>query len=152
MDEKKEYVNSLMVKIFGTILKAEEIWIAENSGKKLTVGEIHTLEAIGTAIVSSMTSIAQSLAITVGTLTITTSRLVLKGYVERYRNENDRRSVYLRLTEAGEKIVESHKAFHGRMMDLAFLGLSESDAGILTRMLENINTAFGIAYLNNQKI
>ena len=147
MEDKKEYVNSLLIKIFSTILKAEELSVAILSEKRLTIGEIHTLEAIGNAIVSSMTSVAQSLSITIGTLTIATSRLVLKGYVERYRNENNRRSVYLRLTEAGEKIVEAHKSFHKKLMDEAFINLADADVLILTKVLENINTAFGIKYL-----
>ena len=152
MEDNKEYVNSLLIKIFGTILKAEELSIAALTQKKLTIGEIHTLEAIGNAMVSSMTVVANSLSITIGTLTIATSRLVLKGYVERYRNENDRRSVYLRLTEAGEKIVECHKAFHRKLMDEAFINLADTDILILTRVLENINTAFGMKFIASQKI
>ena len=50
-----------------------------------------------------MSSIAKELSVTVGTLTIAMNSLVKKGYVKRERGEEDRRVVYISLSDKGKK-------------------------------------------------
>ena len=58
-----------------------------------------------------MSSIARELSVTVGTLTIAMNSLVKKGYVERTRGLEDRRVVYISLSEKGRKAYGHHAQF-----------------------------------------
>ena len=59
-----------------------------------------------------------------------------KGWVERVTLENDRRSVYIRMTDKGERLMkEKEEEFIERMMDyFSFLG--EEDSNNLVRIVE----------------
>lgn len=64
---------------------------------------MHIIEAIGLGEGNNMSTIAKKLNITVGSLTTSMNSLVKKRYTERIRSEEDRRVVYIRLTEKGIK-------------------------------------------------
>ena len=66
---------------------------------------MHVIEAIGIEAPKNMSSIARELSVTVGTLTIAMNSLVKKGYVERTRGLEDRRVVYISLSEKAEKLT-----------------------------------------------
>lgn len=118
MNEKrtKEVVNSLFVDVFNSILYLEDSYIAEKLQDKVTVNEIHVIEAITLSEKKSMGAIARRLMITEGTLTTSVNRLVQKGYLTRERDENDKRVYILGLTDKAWKVMEVHKHFHDRMI------------------------------------
>lgn len=55
----------------------------------------------------SITPLSKITSLSQATITDITKRLVAKGYVLREKREDDRRSVRLSLTEAGEKVLEN---------------------------------------------
>ena len=81
-----------------------------------------------------------------GTLTPLLKKLEAKGYVVRTRSDQDKRVVYLTLTERGKAAYEHHKRFHEEMIANAKANLSEEELAILVRSLNQLNEYFRNAY------
>lgn len=103
---------------------------------------MHVIEAIGIEEPKNMTSIARELSVTVGTLTIAMNSLVKKGYVERTRGKEDRRVVYISLSEKGRRAYRHHARFHKEMIDSMTSGLSKEEMEALIRSLNKLNEWF----------
>jgi len=127
-----------MVNIFDNILKTEEAAIGKSRFKDLTVTEIHVVEAIGINTKKSMTEIATSLKITVGTLTTSINRLVKKGYVDRRRQESDKRVVRVFLTPKGKSAYMEHENFHSKMVERMVEDLNLDNQLLLIQSLRQI--------------
>ena len=87
---------------------------------------MHVIEAIGLGEGRNMSSIAKKLNITVGTLTTAVNSLVNKKYAVRRRSEEDRRVVFVSLTEKGERAYRHHEDYH-RQMTRAILEKLEAE-------------------------
>lgn len=138
MDTAHSVLNDLFVKAFSEITKIEERSVKLATGDDLSVTEMHTLEAIGTGQPNMMSEVAALLRITVSTLTISVNRLVNKGYVERYRAEEDRRVVKVVLTEKAKPVLEAHRRFHGRMIDAVVETLETQEVEIFTGSIRRL--------------
>lgn len=143
---KKHVLNELLVQTFNDILKIEQKALAESVLKDLSITETHTIEAIGMYEVKTMSEVAQNLKITVGTLTTAINKLVKKGYVERNRCEEDRRSVKIKLTRKGKLAYRIHERFHHEMIKASIEGLSQEEEDVLIRSLEKLNEFFKSKY------
>ncbi|WP_291569068.1 MULTISPECIES: MarR family winged helix-turn-helix transcriptional regulator [unclassified Clostridium] len=143
---KNQVLNELLVQTFNDILKIEQKALAESVLKDLSITETHTIEAIGMYEVKTMSEVAQSLKITVGTLTTAINKLVKKGYVERNRCEEDRRSVKIKLTRKGKLAYRIHEKFHHEMIKATVEGLSQEEEDVLIRSLEKLNEFFKSKY------
>ncbi len=139
MDKALETINSELVWIFDNVLHIEAVSVAEEYNGKLSMTEVHTIAAIGTGDHRSMGEVANTLHITVGTLTVAINNLVKKGYARRYKSEKDRRIVKVGLTKQGKKVYYIHEKFHADMVDAMTNGLSGSDMDILAKVLSNLN-------------
>ena len=87
----------------------------------------------------SMSEVAKILKITVGTLTVAVGNLVKKGYVERYRSENDRRVVKIGLTKKGRLLYRVHEKFHIDMINACITGMNEEEEKILSDALKKLS-------------
>lgn len=143
---KNQVLNELLVQTFNDILKIEQKALAESVLKDLSITETHTIEAIGMYEVKTMSEVAQNLKITVGTLTTAINKLVKKGYVDRNRCEEDRRSVKIRLTRKGKLAYRIHEKFHHEMIKATVEGLSQEEEDVLIRSLEKLNEFFKSKY------
>lgn len=141
MDETKR-INEILVSLFNSVLKMEECAIKESSRHNLSITEVHTLEAIGAGKAKTMTQVAASLKINVSTLTVAITKLVNKGYVNRFRVPEDRRIVKIELTQEGIEAILEHEAFHDKMVRDALSDLSDSQQSLLLQSLDNINEFF----------
>lgn len=143
--EARKILNELLVEVFNRILSIE----AENMrnlGVKISMNEIHVIEAIEKTEEPTMTHIARRLRITVGTLTTSISKLVEKGYVKRYRDLEDKRKVFLSLTKKADEVLEIHDTFHEEMIDATIQDLNlEMDERLLVS-LKNLNEYFKNKY------
>ncbi|WP_373867048.1 MarR family winged helix-turn-helix transcriptional regulator [Thermobrachium celere] len=108
----------------------------------LSITEIHTIEAIGMYGDKTMSEVAEKLNITVGTLTVAVNNLEKKGYVERRRSEEDRRIVYVHLTNKGKLAYRMHEKFHSAMINEVVEGLTDEEEKILISSLEKLNNFF----------
>ena len=109
MEKEKYMIGQELIEIFEKVLKTENISVARKTGCDLSMTEIHTVAAIGKNTLYRMSDIAGILHITVGTLTVMVNNLVKKGYVERYKSEQDRRVVKIGLTRKRALSVNRRK-------------------------------------------
>ena len=103
---------------------------------------MHVIEAIGLGSGHNMSFIAKRLGITVGSLTTAMNSLVRKKYAERYRSEEDRRVVYVKLTEKGERAYNHHADYHHKMTMAIREKLGEEELPVLFKMLDALTEFF----------
>lgn len=146
MSKSIKILNELLVETFNDILIIEQNAIKDGHLKDLSITEIHTIDAIGMYTSKPMGEIAQSLKITVGTLTIAINNLVKKGYVERMRSESDRRVVLIQLTRKGKLAYRIHEKFHSDMIKATIEGITDEEEKILINSLAKLNKFFKTNY------
>ncbi|MFA6692669.1 MAG: MarR family winged helix-turn-helix transcriptional regulator [Acholeplasmataceae bacterium] len=145
MVSPKVVINELLVDVFNHILSIEST-VLKQKGVKISMTEVHVLEAIRNVDVPMMGNVAQKLRVTLGTLTTSINALVRKGYVVRYRDDADRRKVFLELTDLARNILRIHDAFHDEMIDSIFMDLELEKDETLMKSLENISNYFKQRY------
>lgn len=137
-----ETINDVFVKLFNDVLDIEERALATSEFRNISVNDMHIINAIGLQDAKNMTTVAKSLSVTVGTLTIAINNLVKKGYVQRVRSQEDRRVVLISLTEAGENVFYHHKAFHDKMVLGILKDLNAQETEALTTALMKVQKFF----------
>lgn len=137
--ELNTVLNELLVKLFKDINQIEERAIQTEGYKGVTTNDMHVIEAIGNGEARNMSSVAKTLSVTTGTLTISVNSLVKKGLVGRVRSEEDRRVVLVSLTEKGKAAYRHHKAFHDKMIQGIMAGLTEEEMQVLEKAVKNLN-------------
>ena len=135
-------LNSILVKLFNDILNIEEKALITEEFKDISVTDMHIIEAIGLGEGNNMSTIAKKLNITVGSLTTSMNSLVKKKYTERIRSEEDRRVVYIRLTEKGIKAYHHHEEFHKKMTDAVVEALDQEEVPVLVKTLNSLAEFF----------
>lgn len=135
-------LNEVLVNLFRDILDIEQKAIITEEFQDITSNDMHVIEAIGVREPKNMSSIARTLSVTVGTLTIAMNSLVKKGYVFRERGKEDRRVVYISLTERGKAAYEHHAGFHRAMIDSVSKELTPEELEMLVETLTKLNTWF----------
>lgn len=140
--DTKKVINDVLVHLFNEIWKLEENAIIIDEFKEISNNDMHIIEAIGDTKVKTMTNVAKRVNITVGSLTTAMNALVKKGYVERMRSEEDRRVVYVELTDKGVKAYEHHAAFHIEMTDAVLKALQKEELEILAKTLNTLTDFF----------
>lgn len=145
MVSPKEVINELLVDVFNHILSIEAD-VLKKRGVKLSMTEVHVLEAINNTEIPTMGNVANKLRITMGTLTTSINVLFKKGFVTRYRDENDRRKVYLKLTKQALDVLAIHDEFHEEMVASLFKDLNLEKDKALLKSLENISNYFKQRY------
>lgn len=145
MDTVKKMINELLVDVFNHILSIEGQHLRKK-GVKLSMNEVHVIEAITKSDNPTMTNVAKRLRITVGTLTTSINRLVEKGYVKRHREETDKRKVMLSLSQSGIDVLEIHDRFHDEFLDATFADMKLDEDEVLLQSLENLSNYFKKKY------
>lgn len=141
MDTYSE-LNETLVHLFNDILDMEEKILINDEYKDISNNDLHNIEAVGLGPGRTMSEIAEKRHVTAGTLTAAMNNLVKKGYVVRERSEEDRRVVYIRLTEKGEKAYQHHAHFHMQMVKAAVAKWKEEDVQALIQSLKNLEKFF----------
>lgn len=139
VDSQVYEINNYMVSIFNDVLMIEERTLQSSQFKDVSIKEMHTIEAIGMYQEHTTSQVARKLGITVGTLTVSVNNLVRKGYVNRVRNNEDRRVVKLALTKKGRLLYRLHDKFHRDMVRETIEEMSEEEAKVLMRGLKNLH-------------
>lgn len=135
-------LNDVLVNLFRDIMDIEQKAIVSQEFKDITSNDIHVIEAIGLSEPKNMSTIAKKLSVTVGTLTIAMNSLVKKGYVLRERGQEDRRVVYISLSEKGRRAYEHHSQFHQEMINGVISALEPDEINALVKALEKLNQWF----------
>lgn len=138
MNEIEQRMADSLVSIFENVLVAEEKSLRQGYFDNLSLAEMHTLDAIGPYESRTMTETAQILGITVGTLTVSVDRLVKKGFIERKRDEDDKRIVRISLTRDGKLASRLHGKFHKVLARRVLEPYSDEERALLLNLVEDI--------------
>lgn len=107
------------------------------SGPQATILEI--LETTGPQKVSEL---AEVLDVTLGAITFLCDKLIAGGYAERQRSEDDRRIVFIKITEKGLKVLPFLKQQRNILVKEFFNGLSDQDIDhliyVFNKVLNNL--------------
>ena len=141
-----ETLNEVLVHIFQNLIDIEGKCLITNEFQDMTTNDMHIVEAIGLGEAKRSSEVAKLMSVTTGTLTRAVDGLVEHGYVVRTRSDQDKRVVYLTLTERGKAAFEHHKRFHEEMIANAKANLSEEELAILIRALNQLSEFFRNAY------
>lgn len=137
-----ETINDVLVNLFYEILELEEKAIITDEFRDISNNDMHIIEAIGLGDNSTMSAVARKLKITAGSLTTSMNSLVKKGYAERRRCDQDRRVVYISLTDKGRKAYFHHERFHRQMTNAAIANLNEGELPLLAKTLNGLAVFF----------
>lgn len=132
-------INELLVNLFNHVMDMEGRAVITSQFQDITNNDMHIIEAIGMEEPRNMSAIAHRLAVTVSTLTTNMNGLEKKGYIRRERSQEDKRVVYVLLTEKGKKAFYHHRDFHKKMIKAIVRDLSEEEMELLYRCLQNLD-------------
>lgn len=141
-----ETLNELLVRLFKDIMEIEGRCLVIDAFKDISYNDFHIIEAIGLKEPKSMTTVAKLMKVTTGTLTKAMDGLTDKGYVTRERSKQDKRVVWVYLTEKGKAAFTHHEAFHHRMIASVKGELSEQETTVLIYSLAKLIDYFQTAY------
>ena len=79
---------------------------------------------------------------TAGTLTTAVNLLERKGYVERQRDEKDRRAVRILPTPLAREAEAAHREFHRQMVEQVLEGLTPEECDALVNALGKLARFF----------
>ena len=149
-----ESINKILVHLFNDIWELEEKAVITEEFKDLTNNDMHIIEAIGLDEPKRMSEVAAKMNVTTGTLTKAIEALEQKGYVNRCRNDRDKRVVRVSLTDSGVRAYEHHARFHSNMIHDIKESLSDQESEILIGTLGKLVKFFQKKYepyLKNKK-
>ena len=106
----------------------------------LTHAQFDIIATLGNTPGMSYKELGNKTLITKGTLTGVIERLEQKGLVERTRNEEDKRSFFVRLTPAGEAMFQEVFPKVVERGSLVFADYTESDFATLEKTLSQLKT------------
>ena len=149
MNAHGETINRFLVEVFNEILKTEEQAL-EARCPDLSVREFHLIEEVCRAVDQNRdnraTAIAAAQRVTAGTLTTAVNLLEKKGYLERRRDDLDRRAVRIYPTEKGRQADAIHTSFHKEMVEDVLSVLTEEECQVFLRALSSVTTFFRQKY------
>ena len=86
----------------------------------LQMQEIHIIEAIGINGDINITELAHLLGFTKSTISRQVTALQNKNYIKKYKKEDNKKEIYIKLTELGERAYLAHIEFHEKRRYLCY--------------------------------
>ena len=143
MPDNREIINGFFVRIFNKILALEEHAVDEPD---ISVNEIHIIEAVAELAQcgeSTMKNIAGRLNLTPGATSVAVNTLVNKGYLRRENGLEDRRKIFIFITEKAQKAEKKHRDFHADMIHSIVTRLNDEELDTLSKSLISLEEFFG---------
>ena len=143
MEKHEKMIDQVLVHLFNDLLRIEERTLQKKC-RDLSMREIHIIEAVCAAQEddNTMTVLAATLRITVGSLTVAVSTLVRKGYLERRQSTLDKRRVHILPLPAALEVEKHHREFHRRMVEAVTMAIPPEQLDVLIDGLHGINDYF----------
>lgn len=142
MEESYKKINEVLVDLINEIWDLERRALITEEFKDLSNNDMHVIEAVGLGEGKNMSAIAGKLKITVGSLTTAMNSLVKKQYVERHRSQEDRRVVFVKLTEKGIRAYRHHEGYHRQIVQSILDGLDGEELEVLLKTLDILKDFF----------
>lgn len=135
-------LNEMLVNLFNHVMDQEAKAVITEEFKDISNNDMHIIEAVGISEPRKMSDIAKRLSVTVGTLTTNMNGLEKKGYIVKERSLEDKRVVYVTLTERGKKAFFHHRDFHKNMIRSVMVGLDDDEKRLLYKCLVKLDNFF----------
>ena len=143
MNQNECMIDKVLVHLFNDLLRIEEKTLQKHVGP-LSMREVHIIEAVCAAQAedNTMTVLAATLRVTVGSLTVAIKTLERKGYVQRQRSDTDRRRAHVIPLPPAIEVEQHHRAFHSRMVNAVTSAVPSSQLDVLISSLHAISDYF----------
>lgn len=145
MNTHRDVINEFMVSCFYSILEGEEQALESITNGKLTIKEIHLIEAVFRTQktgANTFSNIAHILGVALGTLTKAFLKLSNKGFLVKKRDETDKRIFYIVPTKLAEIMNDRHTEWHEKLMDDIIKNIPERDLENFIDAIRNLSESF----------
>ena len=151
MDNSKK-LEDFFIKCFYTILSTAEKSIEAMSEGELSLKEMRLIDAVyKTAGNNNFSTVANTLGVTLGTLTTAYTRLEKKGYLYKVQDDGDKRVFYIEPTPHGAEMYKQYKLFHEKMFANITKTISEPEMETLIEALQKLDKFFASQKLGLSK-
>ena len=130
-------LSELLVDFFN-IFHAWEEEAVNNLKTKLSILEVHTIEALGRRPPLKMRKLAEIMEISTPSVTAVVDKLEEKGFARRQTTPTDRRVFLIELTKKGFELFEKHTDQHKNMADRVLACVPEDNVPVFVETLRNI--------------
>jgi MarR family transcriptional regulator, 2-MHQ and catechol-resistance regulon repressor len=133
---------NLSLKAFVVLLKAnktlEELIKKDISSHGMRTSDFTVLEALYHKGQQTIKQITQAVLINTGSITYVIDKLEKKGLLERTPCKDDRRVVYIQLTDQGIKLMEEIFPLHQQVIESVFEDVTDEEKKIVIDALKRI--------------
>jgi DNA-binding MarR family transcriptional regulator len=121
--------------------RSEEMKAARDYGIGFPLyhSEVHLLDVVNLHGNENERELAERLGVTKGAVAQVAKKLLDKKLIESYQKPGNRKEIYFRLTDTGQKAAEGHAQHHARMNVGLFAyidGLDEKDVAVIMKFLD----------------
>lgn len=113
-------------------------FVRQYTDEGFTPRQLEYIDAIHRLDNPNLGEIARALNLSKPSVTAVVEKLVVKGYVQKFQSDEDRRSFHVHLSAKGKKLVEIHHDTHQKIADLFRNNLDEKDIKTLERLLNKM--------------
>ncbi|MFD1170468.1 MarR family winged helix-turn-helix transcriptional regulator [Oceanobacillus caeni] len=133
---------NLSLKSFVVLLKANktlaELIKKDISSHGMRTSDFTVLEALYHKGKQTIKQITQSVLINTGSITYVIDKLEKKGLLERTPCKDDRRVVYIQLTDQGVQLMEEIFPLHQQVIENVFEGVTDEEKKIIIDVLKRV--------------
>lgn len=123
--KKTDPITLSLVELVNMIYDVQGQTLKRSRFSHVSLTEVHVLEAISLESKPMMTHVAKRLHITIGSLTTSVNKLFEKGLLNRHRDREDKRVVFLSLTDEGWEVLRLHNKIHERIDNIIVESIPE---------------------------
>ncbi|WP_196590841.1 MarR family winged helix-turn-helix transcriptional regulator [Pectinatus frisingensis] len=109
-----------------------------SEGSVMPLGQCRVVHCLIQSGEIAQNELIKKMTIRPGSLSELLGKLKKNGYVERIKDDKDRRRMLIRLTEKGRTAAVMHHQIHVRIFDKMFSALSDEELTDLHRILEKL--------------
>ena len=140
MDNLEVIMEEVLCKMYTRVINSEEVLLKKLNG--LTLKEFKTLDVIAMTTktrTNTASNISKILNVTPGTLTTNIDRLCQKGYVEKIKDESDKRYIKIVLTTLGTNLRRRREDGHMKLIRDALSKLNTSEKVALMNAVNKLD-------------
>ena len=113
-------------------------FIQQYTEEGFTVRQLEYIDVIDKLGNPNLGEIARALKLSKPSVTAIVEKLVVKGYIQKFQSDEDRRSFHVHLSAKGRKLVEMHNETHKRIAELFQISLEGKDLKTLVALLNKV--------------
>lgn len=134
-----------LIRVLAKAATVEKEPVDIGHGTLLYTSEVHLLDMAARHPDEGISALGGRLGVTKGAISQTAKKLEIKGYIEKYSQNGDKKTIFLHLTERGEEAVAWHRRYH-EAMDHVLTGhlasLTSADREHLLMLLHGLEEMF----------